>query len=278
MKIKSKTKIDTPSNTYNLHVKNDHNYVVDDVVVSNCHTIKGAELKDMLTGPMAHIPLRWGLTGTIPKEDFAKLALEVSVGPVVGEVSAVELQEKGILANCHIHITQTKDDISYPTFDGEKQYLATDRKRVEWIAEYCKTIAQSGNTLVLVNSVDLGKGLEAILDVPFIYGGVKSSKRGEEYDSINGTDNKLIVATFGVASTGISINRIFNLVLIEAGRSHTRVIQSVGRGLRVASDKDFVEIYDICSTAKFSKRHLKDRKDYYKEKNYPFTINKVNYR
>ncbi len=248
------------------------------VMVDEAHSIKGAELKEMLTGPMAHIPLRWGLTGTIPKDDFEYLALLVSIGPKVGEIRADELQEKGILSNCHIHIQQLKDDVSYSTYDAEKEYLATDRTRVDWIAEYCKEIAKSGNTLVLVNSIDLGKSLEAKLDVPFIYGGVKSSKRAEEYAGINYTDNQLLVATFGVASTGINIPRIFNLVLIEPGKSFVRVIQSIGRGLRTAADKDFVEIYDICSTAKFSKRHLTKRKEYYSDANYPFKVTKIDYR
>lgn len=248
------------------------------VMVDEAHSIKGAELKDMLTGPMAHIPLRWGLTGTIPKDEFEYLALVVAIGPKVGEIRADELQEKGILSNCHIHIQQLKDNVDYPTYDAEKQYLATDRVRVKWIAEYCREIAKTGNTLVLVNSIDLGKGLETILDVPFIYGGVKSSKRAEEYQGINYTDNQLLVATFGVASTGINIPRIFNLVLIEPGKSFVRVIQSIGRGLRTAADKDFVEIYDICSSAKFSKRHLTRRKEFYQDANYPFKVTKIDYR
>jgi superfamily II DNA or RNA helicase len=248
------------------------------VMVDEAHSIKGAELKEMLTGPMAHIPLRWGLTGTIPKDDFEFLSLLCSIGPKVGEIRADELQEKGILSNCHIHIQQTVDEVDYATYDAEKQYLATDRKRVAWIAEHCRKIAETGNTLVLVNSIELGKAIEEILGVPFIYGGVKTSKRATEYAGINYTDNQLLVATFGVASTGINIPRIFNLILIEPGKSFVRVIQSIGRGLRTAKDKDFVDIYDICSTAKFSKRHLTKRKEYYKDANYQFKVEKLKYR
>jgi hypothetical protein len=47
--------------------------------------------------------------------------------------------------------------------------------------------------------------------------------------------------------------------------------------VRKAKDKDFVQIWDITSTAKFSKRHLTERKKFYKEANYPFTIEKVDY-
>jgi superfamily II DNA or RNA helicase len=123
----------------------------------------------------------------------------------------------------------------------------------------------------------MGKEL-AQLDCEFIYGNVASKKRKAEYKSINTEDNKIIVATFGVASTGINIPRIFNLVLIEPGKSFVRVIQSIGRGLRKRQGQGLRQIYDICSTAKFSKRHLAERKSFYSEAGYPFKVRKVPYR
>jgi superfamily II DNA or RNA helicase len=105
---------------------------------------------------------------------------------------------------------------------------------------------------------------------------MKLDDRKEEYDEIKTSDGKVIVATYGVAAVGINIPRIFNLVLIEPGKSFVRVIQSIGRGIRKAQDKDSVEIWDFTSTCKYAKRHLTERKKYYKEAKYPFTITKVN--
>jgi superfamily II DNA or RNA helicase len=110
----------------------------------------------------------------------------------------------------------------------------------------------------------------------FISGAVKLDERKEEYDEIKTSDNKIIVATYGVAAVGINIPRIFNLVLVEPGKSFVRVIQSIGRGIRKAEDKDFVQIWDLTSTCKYAKRHLTERKKFYKEAKYPFTITKVN--
>ncbi len=53
---------------------------------------------------------------------------------------------------------------------------------------------------------------------------------------------------------GLTFLAIFNLVLIEPGKSFVRVIQSIGRGIRKAEDKDFVQIWDITSTCKFDKK------------------------
>ena len=60
-------------------------------------------------------------------------------------------------------------------------------------------------------------------------------------------------------------------------RAFVRVIQSIGRGVRKAKDKDFVQIWDLTSTCKFAKRHLTQRKKFYKEAEYPFTIEKVDW-
>jgi superfamily II DNA or RNA helicase len=118
---------------------------------------------------------------------------------------------------------------------------------------------------------------ERIPNAVFVSGSTKATDRKDEYDAIATNDGRIIIATYGVAAVGINIPRIFNLVLLEPGKSFTRVIQSIGRGIRKAEDKDFVNIYDITSTCKFSKRHLTKRKAYYTEANYPFSMEKVNW-
>ena len=87
----------------------------------------------------------------------------------------------------------------------------------------------------------------------------------------------VVIATYGVAAVGINIPRIFNLVLVEPGKSFVRVIQSIGRGIRKAKDKDHIQIWDITSSCKFSKRHLTQRKKFYREAHYPFRVQKVDY-
>ena len=104
---------------------------------------------------------------------------------------------------------------------------------------------------------------------------MKSKDRQDEYKEIASSTNKIIVATYGVAAVGLNIPRIFNLVLLEPGKSFVRVIQSIGRGIRKAEDKDFVQVWDITASTKYAKRHLTERKRIYKEAQYPFKIEKV---
>lgn len=280
MKLISRRTISRPERVFNLHIQDDHNYVAGGAVVANCHTAKADMLKDLLCGAMANIPIRWGLTGTVPKEDFEYLSILAALGPVVGEVRAKDLQDKGVLANCEVQVIQTNDDhAAFTNYHEEHDWLTSDAARLNFVAEYCKGMAETGNTLILVERIECGKFLQdAIPDSAFIRGSVKLKDRAKEYKEVNTADSKVIIATYGVAAVGINVPRIFNLVLVEAGKSFTRVIQSVGRGIRKAADKDHVRIVDLCSSMKFSARHLTKRKTYYKEAEYPFTVTKVDYR
>jgi superfamily II DNA or RNA helicase len=248
------------------------------VMVDEVHMAKADALKTLLTGVMAHIPIRWGLTGTIPKEDYEFVSLKCSIGDVIGRLSASELQEQGVLANCHVNVLQLVDHVEYKDYQSELRYLLETEARLDYIAKLVESIRKTGNTLVLVDRIVPGRALiEKIKDAVFVSGGTKADDRKEQYDDIATMDDKVIVATYGVAAVGINIPRVFNLVLIEPGKSFVRVIQSIGRGIRKAEDKDFVQIWDITSTCKFAKRHLTKRKQFYKDANYPFIVEKTDW-
>ena len=250
------------------------------VMVDEVHQAKADVLKKLLTGPFANVPIRWGLTGTIPKADHERLSLEISLGEVVNALSAHELQDMGVLANCDVNVIQLQENVSYRDYQSELTYLTTNKERLDYMATIIQRFSESGNTLVLVDRLKAGQGLVERLgeETVFVSGSMKSKDRKDEYDEVSDTDNKIIVATYGVAAVGINIPRIFNLVLIEPGKSFVRVIQSIGRGIRKAQDKDHVQIWDITSSAKFSKRHLTERKKFYREAKYPFHIEKVDYK
>jgi superfamily II DNA or RNA helicase len=249
------------------------------IMVDEVHMAKADALKTLLTGVFSHVPIRWGLTGTIPKEDYAAVSIFCSLGNVVGKLSASELQEAGHLANCHVNIVQLVDHVEYTNYQTELKYLVETPERLDYISDLVTRVNGTGNTLVLVDRIATGKLLvEKLGDrAVFVSGATKAKDRKDEYDEVAISSDKIIVATYGVAAVGINIPRIFNLVLVEPGKSFVRVIQSIGRGIRKAEDKDHVQIWDITSTCKFAKRHLTRRKAFYKEANYPFTLEKADW-
>ena len=249
------------------------------IMVDEVHMAKADVLKTLLTSVMAHIPIRWGLTGTIPKENFEWKSLHVSLGDVTARIKASELQDQGVLAKCHVNVVQLQDFGDHGNYQQELKYLLTNADRLKYMSKLFNKISESGNTLILVDRIGAGNELVELLGdkAVFVSGATKSADRKTEYDEIADVDGKIIVATYGVAAVGINIPRIFNLVLLEPGKSFVRVIQSIGRGIRKAEDKDFVQVWDITSTCKFAKRHLTARKKFYKEANYPFQVEKVDW-
>jgi superfamily II DNA or RNA helicase len=247
------------------------------VMVDEVHMAKADALKTLLTTVMARVPIRWGLTGTVPKEKFESQALLVSLGPVISKLSANELQQQGVLAQCHVNIVQLQDHVEYSNYQSELKYLLEESGRLDAMAELIRHVNETGNTLVLVDRTECGRQLVERLGerAVFVSGATKAKDRQDEYDEVAEATDKIIVATYGVAAVGINIPRIFNLVLVEPGKSFVRVIQSIGRGIRKAEDKDHVQIWDVTSTCKFAKRHLTKRKQFYKEANYPFTQEKL---
>ena len=104
------------------------------VMVDEVHQAKADALKTLLTGVMSHIPIRWGLTGTVPKEDFEFMSIRCSLGDVINRISASELQDKGVLANCNVNILQLVEHTEYSNYQSEQKYLLDNSDRMDYIA------------------------------------------------------------------------------------------------------------------------------------------------
>ena len=250
------------------------------IMVDEVHKAKADVLRNLLSGVFAHVPIRWGLTGTIPKDEYEAVGCTCSLGPVTGKMSSKELQDMGVLADLDISILQLQDGmIEFGGYAQELKWLVTDPNRIQHLAKIINGFAETGNTLVLIDRIKTGEMLaDNNKDWVFVSGSMKQKDRQDNYDDISEMDNKVIVATYGVASVGINIPRIFNLILIEPGKSFVRVIQSIGRGSRKAQDKDYVNVVDITSNLKYSKRHLTKRKAFYREQNFRHSVTKVEYK
>jgi len=100
------------------------------IVVDEVHQAKAEVLKKLLTVNFANAPIRWGLTGTVPKDDLSFESIKCSLGDVIHRVSAYDLQQKGILAECHVNIVQTQEWKEFEIYPAELKYLVTDDTRM----------------------------------------------------------------------------------------------------------------------------------------------------
>jgi superfamily II DNA or RNA helicase len=149
------------------------------LIIDEVHMAKADVLKTLLTSVFAKTPIRWGLTGTIPKAKHESQSIFVSIGPLIGKLSASELQQKGVLAQCHVNIVQLKDDVEFTNYQSELKHLLEDNKRLDTIANLVNTIKDSGNTLVLVDRVNAGKALiDRLTNAVFVSGNKTHREKG----------------------------------------------------------------------------------------------------
>ena len=251
------------------------------LIFDETHQAKSFHIKEIITETFKNVPIRWGLTGTIPKEKSDFFCLLTAIGDKAVEVKSKELQEKGFMASCNIHCIRLKDNAVFMDYEDEVSYLSTNEKRLSYIAGLIDGIVTSGgNTLVLVNRISTGEILEKKLkakgcDVVFLQGSVKLKKRKEEYKEVAEVDNKCIIATSQIAATGVNIPRLFNLVTLDFGKSFVRTLQSLGRVLRLAKDKTSANVFDISSILKYSRQHFNERIKYYEEEKHPYDIYEI---
>lgn len=86
----------------------------------------------------------------------------------------------------------------------------------------------------------------------------------------------------GTLSTGVSINAIFNVIFADSFKSEQVIIQSIGRALRLHTDKDRALIFDLVDVFSPNNlnnilyRHFKEREKFYIKREYPYKMIKVN--
>lgn len=250
------------------------------IVVDEAHGAKAKVVGELINAHGKHCAYRFGFTGTMPKPEIDKLTLRGSIGEVLFSISAAELMELGFLAKLEIEPIEIESNVDeevlgekfqFPDYTSEKTFLARSPERLDFLADLIIAKAQQyGNTFVLVNSIKQGKALQKLIkDSVFLYGADDTDIRAEWYSLFEKRDDLIVIATFGIASTGISINRIFCEIMIDSGKSFIRAIQSIGRSLRLGHDKERVHLVDVHSSFKWSKKHFRERVKYYKEAKYP---------
>lgn len=254
------------------------------VIVDEVHKAKSKVLNELINIHGKNIPYRFGMTGTLPKDPADALTIQIAFGDIKYEIPAEGLIEEGYLSALDIQILQLVENHPegyFPDYASERSYLVTRSERLAWIADKMLTASQQefGNVMCLVSSVAIGKKLAKLIpNAIFLYGKDDAADRKKVYDLFENNNNLIVIATVHIAGTGLSIDRIFNLFLIDIGKSFTRVIQAIGRGLRKGVDKWYVNVFDICSTLKYSNMHKNERVKYYKEAKYPYTRKKIMYR
>lgn len=239
--------------------------------------IAGDVIFNAMRTALAECPVRVGLTGTMPSDRLKRAKIHAHIGGgTLDVVSAKQLIDNKFASDVHIDMIKVRHreleelSINDKDWDWEKEsrYLATHLDRIKIIADYIKDL-ETKNTLVLCHP-DMGKRLSTYFNDRMIVDETPVDTRAEWFAEYDFRDDVILHGSFGCASTGISVDRIKRLILIDIGKNATAIKQSIGRGLRLDGETNELEVLDISSLTKYSERHYKERKKIYKREKFSF--------
>lgn len=261
----------------------------DCVIGDEVHLFKSSSLKSIME-KLETTKYRFGFTGTLDGSLTNKITLEGLFGPVKQVITTTDLMEEGYVANLKIKalILQYPESVKQTTrkftYQDEMDFLVRNEKRNKFIRNL--SLSLKGNSLVLYQYVDKHglvlfnymKDKAPDRKIYFIYGGVDGEEREKVREIVESETNAIIVASYGTFSTGINIRNLHNVILSSPSKSRVRILQSIGRGLRIGDEKDTMTLYDISDDLRikahtnFTLQHFMERVDIYNNEGFEYKI------
>ena len=254
------------------------------VFVDEAHLAKAKSLTGIMN-KMHDCKYRIGTTGTLDGTEVHRLILEGLFSVHEQGTTTSQLIEDKQLSNLHIYclvMEHMKHQRIRREYQAEIDFLSQYEPRNEFIFKLANT--EEGNTLILCRYIVQLQRLQEMLkasdrDVYLVYGKTPTEDRELVRGYVEKGKNAIILASYGVFSTGINIKRLHNIIFASPYRSQIKVLQSIGRGLRVADDKDELKIFDIAddmSTPRgkpnYTLKHLKERIEIYNSQGFDYDI------
>ncbi len=259
------------------------------IIGDEAHLFKAKSLTGIMT-KLHQCKYRFGLTGTLDGTQTHQLVLEGLFGAVENIITTKKLIDSKTLADLKIKciILKHPNIREKMAYAEELQYLVGNENRNKFIQDLLLHI--DGNTLCLFQLVEKhGQILydqvkDAVKDrkVFFVYGGTDARTREDIRSIVEKEKKSIIIASYGTFSTGINIRNINNIVLASPSKSKIRVLQSIGRGLRLSESKSSILVFDIADdmtykrVRNFTLTHFMERINIYAEQQFVYEISKVN--
>lgn len=277
------------------------------VVSDEAHKVKARTLNSILKKTFKCAHYRFGLSGTFPNNNSCEiLSIQSVLGPKISEITADELKRRGLITPVEIRaIIMNHNDIEFVKklndikkksnsdkigrylFEMEKNYIHESDKRIEFIKKIISKCTK--NTLMLFNTINYGKKLYEKLkndlneiDFYYIDGSINNKNRELIKNEMEITNSKLkvLIASYGTLSTGVSIKSIGNIIFAESLKSEQVIIQSIGRALRLHENKNVAVIFDLVDIYYHNYnnilyRQFNERLKFYNKRKYPYKIIKI---
>jgi len=263
------------------------------VIGDECHGFKAKSLSSIMNKAF-NAEYRFGTTGTLDGTSVNQMVLEGLFGPVLRVTTTAKLQEEKTLAKLNIDIIvlkynqEIKKTLANATYQEEIDFLVSCDARNKFLRNLACSL--DGNTLVLFNLVEKhGKVLRDLIEdkieegrrLFYVSGETKTNDREAVRKIVESQSNSITLASLGTFSTGINIRNIHNIVFASPSKSQIRVLQSIGRGLRISENGRNTRLFDVADDLRnkgkpnFTLRHSAERIKIYNSEKFPYKINEV---
>lgn len=270
------------------------------VFIDETHSIRGVELSKIVE-QLTDTYVRHGMTGTLDGAESNEMLSKGLLGPVKKIVDAKRIIDEGRASKLFIRPIVFKyseeqckqfynilDEV-HPNkkYSSEVDYLSNLNVRTEMLIKMFQSV--KGNKLVLFERVEgYGEELYNIVkkqhkNTFLITGKVDVKEREEIRALIETLDDAIVFASYGTTSTGVNMPKLHHAFLISSSKSKVRLLQSIGRLMRLHESKDGKAfIYDIVDDFKFKNkcnytlRHFFERMKLYSSEGHSVKITKLN--
>lgn len=256
------------------------------VIGDEAHLFTAKSLEIIMKN-LVETPYRVGVTGTLDGTKIHQLVLEGLFGQTFKVTTTSKLQEDGYISKLRIknivlsHPKAIRESILNLNYQEEMDYIVRSDARNNFLKNLA--ISLPGNTLILFLYVEKhGCVLHELIKnntdkkIHFIHGKIESEEREEIRKIVQSEDESIIIASLGCFSTGVNIKNLNNLVVASPSKGQIRVLQSIGRVLRLAENKDSATVYDISDDFSLNKRlnttlrHFIERKKIYDKEKFDY--------
>jgi superfamily II DNA or RNA helicase len=291
--------------TYQSLVKQDVEFFeeADAVFVDECHGTSSMSIKKIVANCMDS-GWRFGLTGTLTKRGSAEyLTIQQFLGPLVMEITPKFLFDNNYATPVSVKVVimdwlepDIKEKLAdlklnsnniegNEVYNLERKLVIESKKRLDFVVNFIARVNK--NSLVLFQSVmnEYGRQIQQTLrertsdkEIFYVDGDTDEKLRQEYISRMSTGENKILIATYGTFSTGISIKNLHNIFLVESYKSETLIKQSLGRGMRQMEGKEKVNVIDFVddfSTGKYQNyllKHSNARIDIYRKENFEYKV------
>jgi superfamily II DNA or RNA helicase len=277
--------ISTWQSIYQLPKKHFEKYKV--IIGDEVHTFAAKSLKTIMQ-KTTDCPYKFGLTGTLDDAESHHLVLEGLFGSVKKVTTTKALMDSKQISELKIIgivLTYSKKESIIREYNKEIKFITEHPQRNNLIRNLC--IDLKGNTLVLFSLIKHGQLLHELIkeraDVNrktfFVFGGTDSETREKIRRIVETERDAIVVASFGVFSTGINIRNLHNIIFASPYKSRIRNLQSIGRGLRTHESKAIARLYDIAdnfNNNNHTMKHFISRIGIYNQEEFDYEIIKIN--